>query len=188
MMNVYDFDGTIYNGDSSIDFFLFCLRRRPQIVKYLPMQVWGAVLYLLKRISTTRFKEYFFSFLRGLPDVDRELFLFWRGRGGKIMAWYTACRSEEDVVISASPEFLLKPVCEILGIMPPIATLMDSVTGRIEGQNCKGEEKVRRFLEQYPQGGIRRFYSDSLTDAPLAAMAEEAFLIKKGAPSLWPER
>ena len=25
---VYDFDGTIYNGDSSIDFFFFCLRKK----------------------------------------------------------------------------------------------------------------------------------------------------------------
>ena len=25
---VYDFDNTIYDGDSSVDFFLFCLRKK----------------------------------------------------------------------------------------------------------------------------------------------------------------
>ena len=25
-MNVYDFDGTIYNGDSTIDFYLYCIK------------------------------------------------------------------------------------------------------------------------------------------------------------------
>ncbi len=31
-MNVYDFDGTIYSGDSTIDFYLFCLRKQPEIL------------------------------------------------------------------------------------------------------------------------------------------------------------
>ena len=32
-MNVFDFDGTIYNGDSSKDFFFYCLKRYPKIRK-----------------------------------------------------------------------------------------------------------------------------------------------------------
>ena len=27
MRNIYDFDKTIYDGDSTVDFFLFCLKR-----------------------------------------------------------------------------------------------------------------------------------------------------------------
>ena len=184
-MNVYDFDGTIYSGDSTIDFFLFCLGRRPQIVRYLPMQVWGAVLYLIKRISRTRFKEYFFSFLRGLPDVDGELSLFWRGRGEKIMAWYAARRSKEDVVISASPDFLLEGICASLGISALIASHVDKRTGLYTGENCRGEEKVRRFQEAYPGKAIRTFYSDSRSDLPLARLAKEAFLIRRGKITPW---
>lgn len=26
-MNVYDFDGTVYAGDSTVDFYFFCLRK-----------------------------------------------------------------------------------------------------------------------------------------------------------------
>lgn len=32
-MNVYDFDKTIYAGDSTIDFYLFCLKRQPAILQ-----------------------------------------------------------------------------------------------------------------------------------------------------------
>ena len=33
VMNVYDFDGTIYNGDSTIDFYIYALKSKPSIIK-----------------------------------------------------------------------------------------------------------------------------------------------------------
>ena len=77
-MNVYDFDGTIYNGDSTVDFYLFALKRKPSLIRYLPKQLWGFVLYGLKRINKTQLKEYFFSFL---PAIDAETLVeaFWNG-------------------------------------------------------------------------------------------------------------
>ncbi len=30
-IDVYDFDGTIYDGDSTVDFTRFCLRRHPAV-------------------------------------------------------------------------------------------------------------------------------------------------------------
>ena len=33
---LYDFDGTIYDGDSSVDFFKFCLKKDKSIYKMLP--------------------------------------------------------------------------------------------------------------------------------------------------------
>lgn len=187
-MNVYDFDGTIYNGDSTVDFYLYCLREHPGLAVYAFRQGIGALRRVAGRIDTTFMKEQFFSFLRGLRDTEALVDTFWVRRRGNIGEWYLRRREKTDVVISASPEFLLRPICVSLGIETPIATRMDPGTGRIEGRNCKGEEKARRFLERYPQGRIRRFYSDSLTDAPLAAMADEAFFIKKGAISRWPQR
>lgn len=187
-MNVYDFDGTIYNGDSTVDFYFFCLREHPGLAGCAFHQGMGVLLRMAGKIDTTSMKERFFSFLNSLRDTEALVDTFWERRRKNIDEWYLRQREKTDVVISASPEFLLRPVCAGLGIKPPIATRMDPGTGRIEGRNCKGEEKVCRFLERYPQGKIRRFYSDSLADAPLAAMAEEAFLIRKGTLSLWPER
>ena len=50
-MNVYDFDGTIYDGDSTVDFYVFALKKKPSLISYGPKQAWGFLLYLLKKIN-----------------------------------------------------------------------------------------------------------------------------------------
>ena len=35
-MNVYDFDKTIYDGDASLDFWKFSVKRKPSLALYLP--------------------------------------------------------------------------------------------------------------------------------------------------------
>lgn len=44
----------------------------------------------------------------------------------------------------------------------------------------------RHFLERYPNATIDEFYSDSLTDKPLALMTKKAFLVKGNAFLDWP--
>ena len=55
---------------------------------------------------------------------------------------------------------------------------MDSRTGRIQGENCWGPEKVERLRQVYPQFHMSEFYSDSRSDTPLAQVADRAFLVK----------
>ena len=38
-MNVYDFDNTIYDGESAVDFFMFCLGKDIKLIKLLPLLV-----------------------------------------------------------------------------------------------------------------------------------------------------
>lgn len=184
-MNVYDFDGTVYAGDSSVDFYLYCLRGHPGTAARVFRQGWGVLRHAAGRIGTARMKEEFFCFLRDLEEPEALAEAFWDSRRAGIRDWYLEGKRETDLVISASPEFLLRPICRRLGVRPPIATRMDPASGRIEGQNCKGAEKVRRLLERYPEEPVERFYSDSLTDAPLAALAEEAFFVRGGTITRW---
>lgn len=177
-MNVYDFDGTIYRGDSTVDFYLFCLGRQPSLLKYLPSQVGGFLGYVLGKYTKTQYKEKFFAFLCGLADTEKSVSAFWQKHRGKIKPFYMAQRKESDVVISASPAFLLKGICETLGVAKLIATDADAKTGRITGGNCSGEEKVRRFFAAFPDGKIEKFYSDSMRDAPLAAIASESYFVR----------
>lgn len=183
-MNVYDFDGTIYNGDSSVDFFLYALKHNPAVLLYLPKQAWGFVLYGTKRIDKTKFKEYFFSFL---PTINTEELTesFWNRNQDKIFDWYLKQQKQDDILISASPRFLLRPICNKLGISRLIASEVNPKTGMFIGENCRGREKVQRLESKYNVTHIDSFYSDSYSDLPLAKIADKAFLVKKGMVREW---
>ena len=61
-MNVYDFDGTIYNGETSRDFFFFCLKRYPKVKRYIPKILFFGLGYLLRILNRTQFKRKFYTF------------------------------------------------------------------------------------------------------------------------------
>ena len=187
-MNCYDFDQTIFNPDSSYCFVMFCLRHYPRAVLHaLPGSSAAGLAHLLGRADTKALKEKVFDFLPRLDDVSRVVGEFWEAYRGNVAPWYLAQKREDDLIISASPDFLLRPMAEELGVRL-IATPMDPVTGKILGQNCHDEEKVRRFRAEYPGEKVACFYSDSLSDTPMARIAERAFLVKKGEHSPWPEK
>jgi putative flippase GtrA len=176
-MNVYDFDRTIYNGDSSFDFYIFVLCKKPYLIVLLPIQAWGMALYLFSIYSKENMKEKFFIFIRFIP-VQKMVLYFWDKNRKKIKSWYMLQKQDADVIISASPEFLLEPlVCGYLGVAL-IASQFDGNTGKYIGKNCFGEEKVIRLYEAYPGSIIEKFYSDSLSDAPLAKKAMQSFIVK----------
>ena len=176
-MNIYDFDKTLYVRDSSIDFFRFCAWRYPPALRVLPASIFSLLGVPLGISDLTRVKEIFYRFLTVLPDTEAEAEAFWDENFAGIKKWYLDQRRDDDIVISASPEFLLRVPCKRLGIRL-IATCVDPETGRIRGKNCRGREKVLRLLEQFPDAVVDRFYSDSKSDTPLAELAGEAFLVK----------
>ena len=168
-MNVYDFDDTIYDGDSTVDFYRFALRRHPGLLRYLPRQLWGILRYKLGCGTKERMKEAFYAFLRGIPAIDEEIRAFWEIHRGNIKLWYLAQKREDDLIISASPAFLLRPICRELGVSL-LASRVDAHTGAYTGKNCRGEEKVRRYREAYGDAPIEAFYSDSDTSPHLPSM------------------
>ena len=185
-MNTYDFDQTIYEPDSSFSFFLYCMKKYPAaVLRTMPKTFALAAAYALRKIGTKRLKEQLFSFLRYIPDVDAAVADFWDEHRSGIGQWYLDQKKEDDVIISASPYFLLRPIAKELGV-GLIATPMDKHTGKILGENCHDTEKVRRFREQYPLAHTECFYSDSLSDTPMAELADRAFLVSKGKLSPWP--
>ena len=179
-MNVYDFDKTIYPGDSATHFWLYCLRRHPGTAGSAVRALGPLSKGLAGRLSRGEVKQALYSCLRFVPDARAEAKAFWDGHIDRIFPWYLARRREDDLVISASPDFLIGEACRRLGIAY-IATGMDTRTGRIIGENCRGEEKVRRFREIYGDAPVEEFYSDSLSDRPMMDLAERGYLVKNGA-------
>lgn len=130
-MNVYDFDKTIYKGDSTLDFYFFCLRKKPIIIKEFPKQIYSTILYKLGKITKTEFKENFYIFLNDLENIDNLLKEFWDNNQNKIKSFYLKQKNDDDVIISASPTFLLEPICRKLNIKYLIASKVDKNTRKI---------------------------------------------------------
>ena len=185
-MNIYDFDETIYDGDSSLDFFLYVLCKKPYLIVLIPFQLWGMAKYFLGIAEKETYKEHFFVFLRFIP-VQEMVFGFWNQNRRKIKPWYLLRKQNSDIIISASPQFLLEPiVIDYFGVTL-IASKLDPDTGRYIGKNCLGEEKVSRLHNIYPDCIIENFFSDSLSDAPLAGKAQQSFMVKGTNIIPWPE-
>ncbi len=176
-MNVYDFDRTIYNGDSTVDFYLFCLKRHKKIALLFPSLVAAYIrYYILKKGNKTQFKEKMYRFL-AYCDIDKDIKDFWEIYSKKLKGWYLKQQKDDDVIISASPQFLLAPIGEKTGFQI-IASNVDKISGKYSGENCYYDEKVNRFYKEYPKCIIDEFYSDHYSDEPLANIADKAFIVK----------
>lgn len=183
-MNVYDFDNTIYKGDSTADFYLFSLKRHKKIIALLPSLLAGTVKYYVFRLgSKTMMKENMYRFLKYI-DAKRDIADFWDLHEKNIKEFYLRQQRDDDIIISASPYFLLEPICERLKIKHLIASDVDVKSGKYSGINCHGEEKVRLFNERYG-GDIDEFYSDSESDLPLAEISKKAFMVKGNTITDW---
>lgn len=182
--NVYDFDNTIYDGDCSIDFWKYCVRNNWKSLISMPRTLVFLSLYIFGIKSKCEFKEAFFSYLKYIPNVTENVEEFWRLNEGKIKKWMLNDTNNQIIIISASPEFLLRFIVDKLGIHL-IASRVDENTGKFLSQNCYGEEKIRRFKLECPNGKICNFYSDSKSDSPLADLADTAYLVSGNSISEW---
>ena len=177
-MNVYDFDKTIYKKDSSVQFYLYVIKKKPSIfLKCIIHQLKGILLYKRGLITKEQMKEMYFIFLKYI-DAKVMISDFVEKEIKNINEWYYAKRMDGDVIISASPEFIVKEFAKKINIKNVIASNVDVETGKFHGKNCYGEEKVSRFKAIYGDEYINEFYTDSYSDLPLAKMAGKAFLIK----------
>lgn len=175
---LFDFDKTIYDGDSSLDFFLYCLKNKPVLIFLIPYMFLSIILYKLKLINKTKMKEKLFKFIIFFKDIDEIVRSFWEENDKKIKKFYRNRVCNMDIIISASPEFLLKPILSKYIVKDIIATRMNKLTGKISGENCYGSEKVKRFFNKYPNAKILEMYSDSYSDAPLLDLSTKSYIVK----------
>ncbi len=177
MINAYDFDETIYNGDSSVDFYFYSLKRNKKVLLQLPVQLWGVILYVLKIVDKTKFKEKVFSYLKRIDNVDDYITDFWKIHKKNIKKWYLDQKEKTDVIISASPEFLLKPLEKEMNFTV-IATKVNKKNGIFESKNCHDYEKIKRYEELFNKK-IKKFYTDSIkADKAMLEYAKEGYVVK----------
>lgn len=180
-LDVYDFDDTIYDGDSTANFYLYCLKNKPSLVRYLPIQIWYFIKYKLKLVSKENFKEKFYIFFNGINNIDEYVKKFWNKNENKLRYELIKKTENQKYIISASPEFLLQEICSRkLKNFKLIASKVNKNTGKLESKNCYGEEKVQRLKQEIKEDfKIENFFSDSMSDGFLAELSENSYLVKK---------
>lgn len=185
-MNLYDFDETIYDSDSTRDFCFYLYRHYPRTLLYLPKQLGAVIGYMAGKYSKTEFKERYFSMFKAVPDILDAVERFWDKHEHKLCRYYLGQARNDDVVISASPYFIVAPLCERLGIRHVICSNVDPRTGNFRGENCYGKEKVRRFVKAgYDPLEVECVYSDSMSDTPMAELGKKAFIVTKKGLTDW---
>ena len=186
-MNAYDFDKTIYKRDSSVTFYLWCVKRYPRIARRWPRLARDFVEYKTRHITKHMFMERLYQYLHDVPDVHAEVDQFWNEHEDDMRIWYKRQWHMDDLIISASPEFLIRPIAQRLGVRNVLASPLNPDTGLYEGERCHGEGKVRAFRRAYPHARLERFYSDSLSDTPMALIAKKAYLVTGERLTEWPK-
>ena len=180
-MNVYDFDNTIYRGESGLDLFFFYLKKQPSLIRHLPKTLMGYFKYQFGLVPISSllndyagFAEEFFS---KLENVEQDITDFWDKHMHKIKPFYMAQKQDEDLIISASPEILLSVLFERLDIKNFMGTTIDKETRKIDFV-CFRENKISAFKSRYPDTIIENFYTDSMNDKPLMDLSKNVFLVK----------
>ena len=184
LIDVYDFDGTIYDGDSTADFVLFCLPRHPELIGGLPRIALAALRLAVKNYNLTQFKTVLFGEMSRRFSLEKEAEAFWQSAKtqAKLGSWFFDTPRDLPIVIaSASPEFELKHAAKLLGVELLIGTQCDMVTGALTGKNCKGAQKIERIREVFGEFEVRAMYTDDAkADGPLLAIAREKYIVTHG--------
>lgn len=187
-MNKYvfvDFDGTLYNGDSMLDYAIY----KNSTIKLLFKSISTPILLILSgKRKKERFlntylnrsivgkKDYGFFDAVGLRKIDTSLLS--KLRELSMDGW-------EVVIVTASAYEWVKPYAKAMG-MKLIATKLNEKNGRIaiKGENCKGAEKVRRIKEKFSLTPVDQVivYGDDDADDQMGQLATSGYYKKiKGA-------
>ena len=90
------------------------------------------------------------------------------------------------VIVSASPELYVAPVGRFLGFDAVLATRLQvgrdgRLTGRMDGLNCRGQEKVARLRAWLGDGPVVLYaYGDSSGDRELLDLADTPVRVRRG--------
>lgn len=181
LMNVYDFDNTIYDGESLVDFFIFCIMKKKSLIIYLPLIVYTAILYKLNSLPIDKLYRLASKMssvvINNKQNADLFIKEFWNKNEVKLKSYYLDKLKATDIIITASPRLLIEGITDKLKTKNIICSEFNLETGKFEFIWFR-ENKVVGLKNQYPDAIINEFYTDSLNDIPLMKLAKKVYLVK----------
>lgn len=192
----FDFDGTLTQKDTLL-LYLRELSGRKDFYKNLILKSPVLLSYALNLMSNSKAKEQLLiKFLKGTPTSDAyktgnkvaRLITgnLLRPEGIRLLRWHQM-NNHDTVIVSASLGFWIEPWSKSNGVNDAICTKIESndglITGNLFGNNCYGEEKVRRiraWTTDKPEYSYSYAYGDSLADLPMLKHVDEGYLLKSG--------
>ena len=181
-MNVFDFDNTIYDGESTLDLFFYYIVRKPWLLKHLPTVLQAFRRYKKGEVTLYECIDTYVPMVEKdalrVFDFENDPKKFWDKHMKKIKPLYETLRSDDDLIITASPDFNMEEICRRLGVRRLLASRVNRQTGAIEFANLR-ENKIKAFFEAYGDETIENFYTDSPeNDKVLVDAANHAFAVK----------
>ncbi len=185
----FDFDGTVTTKDSLLEFIKYS---KGKTRFYFGFILYSPVLiaYKLKIISNQRAKEIMLRYFYGEMPVEkfdnycnrfsREILpALIRSKALAEIKKFKE-KGAEVVIVSASPEYWLKYWCDDMGLKCIATRLIvedNRITGKIDGINCYGAEKVTRIRQKYDLNIFSAVYcyGDTPGDKPMLALGTIRF-------------
>ena len=193
---IFDIDYTITRKETLMEFFKYLVSKDIKNIKFLPRALYSGLMYGVKVYDERRVKECFLKFIENIDEAELAKLTksFYDERISKILykdavEMIKKLKNEGYMVIliSASPEFYVKEFYAIKEVDLIIGTKFTFKDGKfirkMHGNNCKGEEKVRRLNEVLKEKNIKvdfknsYMFSDSLSDKPLLDLVGNPYLI-----------
>ena len=179
-MRVFDFDNTLYDGESPLDFYLFSIRYNPRVLLLIPPVLWHTVRYKRSKSTleglTRAISRYIRFYLNSFSDVDALVKKFWDTHMHKIRSWYKP--EPGDVIITASFNCTMDELLRRWHGVDSICSQVDTTTNTLKYLNF-GENKVKVFRERFGEDcRPDEFYSDNMVDLPMMRLATHAYLVK----------
>jgi len=194
---IFDIDKTIIRSDSMLQFVFYGLKKKPWTAVNLAYIAGKTALYKLRLMDIERAKAAYFFAIRYFEEHDLEHFY----DTALVPNLYETAvaemkrRKEEGchvLLVTASPHAYAKYFKKLPFVDEVIGTELTShngrYIGRIEGNNCKGAEKVVRINHYLQASGYEidykhsSAYSDSLTDQPMFRLVHNRYLINRSSP------
>lgn len=179
-MNVYDFDNTIYDGESIVDFYLFLIKYNPRLLMLFPKMVYMLFRYKLCKITQDELlleAEKYIKKIFDENDIKGLIPKFWDKNARKIKKFYLESKREDDIILSASADILISELCSRIGVKNVVASKIDVESGKVL-RLCYRENKVKIFKELFPETVVDKFYTDSMNDASMFEIANQVFIVK----------